>query len=228
MLRTYNENNGLEKNIVLGLKKKKHERKSYNELARRGQENYWKDYQEYQVCYTRSTKRTKYAIPGEPSMLYQEFQVCYTRTTKYAIPGLPSMLYQEYQVCYTRSTKYAIPGVPSMLYQEYQVCYTRSTKYAIPGEPSMLYQDNQVCYTRRTKYAIPGEPRMFHKENQYVKPAVEIPSYLPAEKIPSGLPVNRNHPSLVCGSICQRRPAARKMVKTPSRYNESIGRDFRH
>ncbi|UYV69790.1 hypothetical protein LAZ67_7000738, partial [Cordylochernes scorpioides] len=120
-------------------------------------------YQDYQVCYTRSTK---YAIPGHPSMLYQEYQVCYTRTSKYAIPGQPSMLYQDYQVCYTRTSKYAIPGLPSMLYQDNQVCYTRTTKYAIPGVPSMLYQEYQVCYTRRTKYAIPGEPRMFHKENQ--------------------------------------------------------------
>ncbi|UYV64543.1 K02A2.6-like [Cordylochernes scorpioides] len=43
---------------------------------------------------------------------------------------------------------------------------------------------------------------------KYVIPAVEIPSYLPSEKIPSGLPVNRNQLSLGCGSNCQRRPAA--------------------
>ncbi|UYV81540.1 hypothetical protein LAZ67_20001480 [Cordylochernes scorpioides] len=92
----------------------------------------YEDYQENQVCYTRSTK---YAIPGLPSMLYQEYQVCYIRTTKYAIPGLPSMIYQENQVCYTRTTKYAIPGQPSMLYQENQ--------YAIPGEPRMFHKENQ-------------------------------------------------------------------------------------
>ncbi|UYV65185.1 hypothetical protein LAZ67_3003492 [Cordylochernes scorpioides] len=179
-------------------------------------------YQDYQVCYTRTTT---YAIPGVPSMLYQEYQVCYTRSTKYAIPGVPSMLYQEYQVCYTRRTKCAIPGEPSVLYQENQVCYTRRTKCAIPGEPSVLYQEYQVCYTRRTKCAIPGEPRMFHKENQVCYTS-------------SGDPCSREDP---IGPSSKPQPAKPKVrfelpketrsgrrIKPPSRYNESIGRDFRH
>ncbi|UYV79276.1 CLCN3 [Cordylochernes scorpioides] len=152
-------------------------------------------------------------------MEHQDIQVCYTRTTKCAIPGHPSMLYQDYQVCYTRTTKYAIPGVPSMLYQEYQVCYTM---YAIPGVPSMLYH---VCYTRSTKYAIPGEPRMFHKENQVCY-------------ISSGDPCNREDPIGPSSKPQPSKPGVRfdlpketrsgRLIKTPSRYIESIGRDSRH
>ncbi|UYV61937.1 hypothetical protein LAZ67_1007106 [Cordylochernes scorpioides] len=175
-------------------------------------------YKDIQVCYTRTTK---YAIPGVPSMLYQEYQVCYTRSTKYAIPGLPSMLYQEYQVCYTRTTKYAI-------YQEYQVCYTRSTKYAIPGVPSMLYQEYQVCYTRSTKYAIPGEPRMFHKENQVCYTSSGDPIIPASREDPIG-PSSKPEPSKPGVRFdLPKETRSRRRIKTPSRYNESIERDFRH
>ncbi|UYV74401.1 hypothetical protein LAZ67_11003407 [Cordylochernes scorpioides] len=182
-------------------------------------------YQEYQVCYTRSTK---YAIPGVPSMLYQEYQVCYTRRTKYAIPRVSSILYQEYQVCYTRTTKYAIPGLPSMLYQDIQVCYSRTTKYAIPGLPSMLYQECQVCYTRSTKYAIPGEPRMFHKKNQECYTSSGDPIIPASREDPIG-PSNKPQPSKpgVRFDLPKETRSGRR-IKTSSRYNESIGRDFRH
>ncbi|UYV76786.1 K02A2.6-like [Cordylochernes scorpioides] len=140
-------------------------------------------------------------------------------TSKYAIQGLPSMLYQDIQVCYTRTTKYAIPGLPNMLYQECQVCYTRSIKYAIPGVPRMLYQEYQVCYTRSTKCAIPGEPRMFHKENQGCYTSSEDPIGPSSKPQPSKPRVRFELP---------KETRSGRRIKTPSRYNESIGRDFRH